>query len=331
MIRCDSGADSNSLDVKKAGARTGRCKARFFCAATPRAMSANVAARRTAPQDGVLRGFFMSVIKKNHAMNEVAQLAPRPDAGRKKRRPLLYRAAPALSAVAFLALWHLVSLGYPAFILPGPLAVAAKFVERMADGTLIVHALTTLSEALPGLIAGTVLAFAVGYPVAKWHLADRLISPFMVASQGIPVIAIAPLLFIWFGSGFAAKLLVCTLIVFFPITINVIAGLRSLSPRLIDLFRMLNASRWHMFTKLELPAALPYVFAGLRTGGTLAMIGALTGEFISANRGLGFLMNQASGLYDTALVMAAIVATVLSALSIYASVRMLERLAQRVR
>lgn len=278
----------------------------------------------------VLRGLFMSVAENNRAVKEIAHLAPQ-QSGQKKHTPWLYRAAPALSAGAFLVLWHFVSLGYPAFILPGPLAVAAKFAERLADGTLIVHALTTLSEAVPGLIAGTLLAFAVGYPVAKWRLADRLISPFMVASQGIPVIAVAPLLFIWFGSGFVAKLLVCTLIVFFPITINVIAGLRALSPRLLDLFRMLNASPWHTFTKLELPAALPYVFAGLRTGGTLAMIGALTGEFISANRGLGFLMNQASGLYDTALVMAAIVTTVLLALSIYASVRVLERLAQRVR
>jgi NitT/TauT family transport system permease protein len=238
--------------------------------------------------------------------------------------------APLVGLAAFVLLWQLLSLAYPEFILPGPLAVARAIVERSADGTLTRHTLITLSEAVPGLLMGLLAALALGYPIAHSRLAERLLSPILVASQGIPLVAVAPLLFIWFGNGYGAKILVCTLIVFFPILINVISGLRSVPRALDDLFRLHNAGRWARFTKLELPAALPFLFAGLRTGGTLSMIGALTGEFISPTQGLGFFINLAYGQYDTPVVMAGIVATVASALLIYAAVRFVERAVVRL-
>ena len=181
---------------------------------------------------------------------------------------------------------------------------------------------------MPGLLIGT-LAFALGYPIAKSRLADRLLSPFIVASQGIPFIAIAPLLFIWFGTGLVAKLMVCALIVFFPITINVIAGIRSVPTLLARSVSALAPRPCRRFIKLELPAALPFMFAGLRVGGTLTMIGAITSEFISADRGLGFLVNQGTGLYDTPLVMLAVVLIVCIALAIYGCVRLIERVVVR--
>jgi NitT/TauT family transport system permease protein len=238
--------------------------------------------------------------------------------------------APYAGLAAFLALWHLLSLAYPEFILPGPLSVLRAIVERIGDGTLTRHTLITLSEAVPGLLFGLLAALVLGYPIAHSQAAERLLSPFLVASQGIPLVAVAPLLFIWFGNGYGAKILVCALIVFFPILINVISGLRSVPRALDDLFRLHGAGRWARFTKLELPAALPFLFAGLRTGGTLAMIGALTGEFISPTQGLGFFINLAYGQYDTPVVMAGIVATVASALLIYAAVRFVERSVVRV-
>jgi NitT/TauT family transport system permease protein len=237
----------------------------------------------------------------------------------------LVRFAPLLGVLALLGVWQLLSLRYPPFILPAPLAVAERFIERLADGTLVTHIIATLSAAIPGLLLGTLAAFALGIPIARSVLADRLLSPFIVASQGVPFIAVAPLLFIWFGSGLQTKILVCALIVFFPIAINVIAGLRSAPAVLRDLFRALNATPFETFTKLELPAALPFIFAGLRVGGTLAMVGALTGEFLSADRGLGFMINLGNGLYDTALVIAGVITIVLIALCIYGSIRLLER------
>jgi NitT/TauT family transport system permease protein len=235
------------------------------------------------------------------------------------------RLAPWLTLCAFLVLWHLVSLGYPPFILPSPLSVVEKLIEKLLDGTLTVHTAVTLSEAIPGLIVGAAFGFITGYPIAKSHVVDRLLSPFIVASQGIPFIAIAPLLLIWFGNGAGAKIFLCAIVVFFPITINVIVGVRGISPLLRDLFRTMNATRWQTFSKLELPAAMPLILAGLRVGGTLSMIGALAAEFLGTDKGLGYIINQGRGLYDTPLVLAGIVTTVVVALCIYGSIRAIER------
>lgn len=240
-------------------------------------------------------------------------------------RHVMRALAPLGVVCALLAMWQLLSLGYPIFILPGPVVVLRRFGEAVWSERLLFHAAVTLSEALPGLIVGTLGAFALGYPVAKSAWVDRMLSPLIVASQGVPFVAIAPLLFIWFGSGWLAKVIVCTLIVFFPIVINVIVGLRSVQPLWCDMFRALQANASQQFWKLELPAALPYIFAGLRVGGTLSMVGAITGEFLSASRGLGFLVNVANGQYDTPLVMVCVLAMIACALMIYSGIRLLER------
>ena len=241
------------------------------------------------------------------------------------RQGWLMQGSPLLGVLLVLLVWQLLSLRYPEFILPGPVVVARRFFEAIGQNRLLFHAAITMSEAVPGLLAGTLGAFVVGYPVAKLRIADRILSPLIVASQGVPFVAVAPLLFIWFGSGWLAKVLVCTLIVFFPIVINVIAGLRGVQPLWHDLFRAMQATPMQQFWKLELPAALPFIFTGLRVGGTLSMVGAITGEFLSAERGLGFLVNVANGQYDTPLVMVGVLTMILCALSIYTSIRLLER------
>lgn len=235
------------------------------------------------------------------------------------------RMGPVALFTLFLAAWHLASLRYPPFILPAPAVVANRFLAELLSGNLAYHTLATLSEALPGLVIGALAAFLLGYPIAKSPLADRLLSPFIVASQGIPFIAIAPLLLIWFGPGAAARIFLCAIVVFFPITVNVIAGIRGIKPLLRDLFRSMNATRWETFARLELPAALPLTLTGLRIGATLSMIGAITAEFLGTDRGLGFLINQGRGLYDTPLVLVGIVATVITALCIYGAVRLAEQ------
>ncbi len=240
-------------------------------------------------------------------------------------RVWLMRMGPVALFALFLAAWHLASLRYPPFILPAPAAVASRLVAELFSGNLAYHTAATLSEALPGLLIGALAAFLLGYPIAKSPLADRLLSPFIVASQGIPFIAIAPLLLIWFGPGAAAKIFLCAIVVFFPITVNIIAGIRGIKPLLRDLFRSMSATRWETFAKLELPAALPLTLTGLRIGATLSMIGAIAAEFLGTDRGLGFLINQGRGLYDTELVLVGIVATVITALCIYGAVRLAEQ------
>ena len=133
----------------------------------------------------------------------------------------------------------------------------------------------------------------------------------------MPVVAIAPLLIIWFGPGLSSKVLICALIVFFPVLVNTIVGLRSVPEELQDLMHSLQATRWQTMRYLEIPAALPVFLGGLRIGATLSVIGAVVGEFVGADRGLGFLVNVGRGQYDTALVFVAVFSLILMALTLY--------------
>jgi NitT/TauT family transport system permease protein len=163
-------------------------------------------------------------------------------------------------------------------------------------------------------------AAALGYLLSKSRLAEQILAPYIVATQAIPVVAIAPLLFIWLGSGFASKVLICSLIVFFPVLVNTVIGLRSVSADLRELTRSLGATRWQNFRLLELPAALPILLGGLKIGATLSVIGAVVGEFIAPDRGLGFLISVARGQYDTALVFVGVFTLIVMALALYGMV-----------
>jgi NitT/TauT family transport system permease protein len=231
-----------------------------------------------------------------------------------------------LSLLIFLLIWALIARfsGLPAFLLPGPGQVWARTLIELGDGSLLRNALVTFSEVLLGLLLGSVAAVSLGYLLAKSPAIERWLSPYIVASQAIPIVAIAPLLVIWIGPGLSAKVLICALIVFFPELINTIIGLRSVPEDLRDLMRSLGASRWQMFRLLELPAALPVLLGGLRIGATLAVIGAVVGELIGADKGLGFLINVGRGQYDTALVFVAVITLVVMALGLYGIVALLE-------
>ena len=228
--------------------------------------------------------------------------------------------------IIFLGLWQsVIWLGnYPTFILPSPLDVANTLGQTLADGTLWRHTQVTLSEIFAGLGLGLVTATVLGYALARSPALERLLAPYIVASQSVPVVAIAPLLIIWFGSGRLSKVLICALIVFFPVLVNTMVGIRSVEKDLRDLMRSLGASRWQTFRMLEVPAALPVLFGGLKIGVTLSVVGAVVGEFVGADQGLGFLINQARGLYNTPLVFVAILALVAIALSLYGIVMLLE-------
>jgi NitT/TauT family transport system permease protein len=166
----------------------------------------------------------------------------------------------------------------------------------------------------------------LGYLLTKSPLAERLISPYLIASQAIPVIAIAPLLTIWIRSTFWARVLVAVLVVFFPVLINIIAGLRSVPRELYELMASLQATRWQIFRKLEWPAALPIVLAGLKLGATLSVIGALVGEFIQPKtEGLGYLLITARYQFKTDLVFVVLLTLAAIALSLYGLVTIAEK------
>lgn len=213
---------------------------------------------------------------------------------------------------------------FPAFILPTPELVFGRFIRTIQDGSLLRHFIVTLGEVLAGLTLGLMVAVSIGYLLAKSRRLERFLSPYIVASQSVPIVAIAPLLVIWFGPGLFSKILICALIVFFPMLINTMVGVRSVPEDLIDLMRSLRASPWQMFVNLELPAAMPILLGGLRIGATLAVIGAVVGEFVGADRGLGFLINLGRGQYDTALVFVAVFSLVFMALVLYGTVLIIE-------
>ncbi len=219
--------------------------------------------------------------------------------------------------------------GYPAFLLPSPGLVWQKAVTLTLNGTLWKHAQVTLLEITLGLALGLSVALVTGYGLGKSRTLDRLLSPYIVASQTIPIVAVAPLLMIWFGSGLLSKILITALIVFFPTLISTIVGIRNVDPDLRDLMRSLRATPWQIFAKLDLPAALPVLFGGLKLSVILSVVGAVVGEFVGASVGLGFLINLGRGVLDTPMIFVAVFALVIIAQSLYFVVSLVERHALR--
>lgn len=231
-----------------------------------------------------------------------------------------------LSLLLFLLVWQVLVLvlNLPGFILPSPAEVGGKFLDVLTTGLLWRHFSATLGEILLGLVFGISAATLLGYALAKSPLAERLLSPFLVGSQSIPMAAVAPLLVIWFGPGLISKVLICSLTVFFPVLVNTLVGLRDVPPELREVMRSLRATPSQTLRYLEIPAAMPVFLGGLRVGGSLSVIGAIVGELVASDRGLGFLINVGRGQYDTALVFVAVICLVALAAGLYGSVLLVE-------
>lgn len=195
----------------------------------------------------------------------------------------------------------------------------------LLEGSLLRNTLATLSEVLLGLLIGSILATVIGYSLAKNRTLEKVMSPFLVASQAVPTVAIAPLLVIWFGPGMISKVVICALTVFFPILVNTIIGIQAVPENLHDLMNSMRATKSQTLRYLELPAALPVLFGGLRIGATLSVIGAVVGEFVGSSRGLGFLINVGRGQYDTAMVFVALFMLITLAIVLYTLAYMAEK------
>jgi NitT/TauT family transport system permease protein len=237
-------------------------------------------------------------------------------------------AAALASLAAFLVLWKGVTLigGYPDYILPAPEVVAERGVRAIASGLLWEHTAATVVEIVLGFALGATTAIVIGVALGKSVLIERVLSPYIVAAQAVPILALAPLLDIWFGGGLLARVLVCALIVFFPIAIATMVGIRSADPLLVEMLRSLGASPGSVTRLIEVPSALPVIFGGLRVGVTLAVIGAVVAEWAGASIGLGVLINIANqGLFDTPLMFVALVALALLGLVGYGIVILAER------
>lgn len=203
--------------------------------------------------------------------------------------------------------WGFKAFQVPLYIAPAPSDILMSLINGFKRGLFIDNALYTLSEAMLGFACAAVAGIFLGSLIAQWPLVEKTLYPYLIAIQTTPKVAIAPLFVIWFGFGMTSKVIMAAVISFFPILVNVIAGLRSTERARIDLLRSLRASRWQIFTMVQLPSAAPMIFAGLHIAIIFSILGAIVGEFVGSRKGLGNLILQMNTNLDTAGVFAALV------------------------
>ena len=230
-----------------------------------------------------------------------------------------------LVAVGLVVIWQAVVLIFapPPFMLPGPMRVLAALGEN--PDLWRVHAVTTLTETILGLVIGTACGIMLALTLSFLPVTRPLLLPVMVVSQAIPVFAIAPLLVLWFGFGLASKIVMATIAIFFPVASAFYDGLTRTDPHLIDVGRLHGASRAQEVRLLRAPSALPSLITGIRLAAVYAPVGALFGEWVGASSGLGYAMLHANGRAQTDVVFAALILLAAMSVLLRAAVDLLTR------
>src|SRR6478609_7188260 len=226
--------------------------------------------------------------------------------------------------LVFLAIWQagVMLSGVPAYLLPAPTEIAQTFIDEFPR--LLRHGWVTTYEMLLGYLLAVAIAIPLAIAITSSQRFDEFVMPTMLFFQVVPKVAIAPLFLVWFGVGVLPKVLVAFLISFFPIVIDAAVGLRSMSSEMRDLARSMGATRMQVFARFRLPTSLPYLFSGLKVAATLAVAGAVVGEFVGADKGLGYLLLVTNSNLQTALMFATIAALTVIGLVFYYLVELLE-------
>ncbi|WP_043004256.1 ABC transporter permease [Comamonas testosteroni] len=229
--------------------------------------------------------------------------------------------------IAVIAMWEMAArlLGLSALVLPAPSAVALSLWSGLASGYFWPHLWATLQALLLGLLIGSAVGLLSGMALAESELLERVLKPYVVVSQVVPKLALAPLFVLWFGFGMLPTVLITALICFFPLMENTLTGLRQVDAQRLQLFRMLGATRLQTLLRLKLPTGLPAILAGLRVAVVLALVGAVVAEFMGASQGLGAVVIAAQGMMDTTLMFAALVLIAAMGLLLYQACLVLER------
>jgi NitT/TauT family transport system permease protein len=224
-------------------------------------------------------------------------------------------------------LWELYVrwVGISQLILPAPSVIAKTLWEGLAAGYFTKHIVQTMLEIGLGLLLGGVLGVLCGIGMGEWGWMKRLLFPYVVASQAVPKLALAPLFMIWFGFGTTPKVIITALICFFPLLESTITAIQYVDPLKRELFQVLGASRWQTLIRLKLPAGLPVIFSGIRVAVVLAVVGAVVGEFIGGSHGLGALIMASQGMMDTPLMFAVLLLLTLLGMALYQLVLFVER------
>ena len=226
----------------------------------------------------------------------------------------------------FLLAWQCLppALGVPSYIIPTVTDLAHEFGRMVARENLLVHILSTVTIAVAGFVIGSLLGAAIGYLLGMSVLVEKVLSPYILGLQIAPKVAFAPLFIMWLGYNSWPKLIVTILVVFFPILVNVLQSMKTVDRDLINLARAYSMNRLQIFWKIEVPASMPALMAGLRIGATLAVIGVTVGELVGGNTGLGYLITFGEGQANTAMVFNAIVLLTLVGIVLYGVVAVIE-------
>lgn len=213
---------------------------------------------------------------------------------------------PTVTLIGLLGLWQLADLlfEFNRIILPSPTEIGMAFLANYP--TLFKETGITLIESVSGFLLGSIGAYVLAIAFVHSRTAQQAIYPYAVALKSTPLIAIAPLLVLWFGNGMSSKIVMSGLVAFFPVLVNAVSGLSAVDSEAIDLMKSLSASRWQLLTKIRIPNSLPYLFASLKIASSMAVVGAVIGEFTGATEGIGHLITASSYYLETPLMFAAI-------------------------
>lgn len=248
---------------------------------------------------------------------------------RRQQVPIVLRiVAPLVVGLLVLLVWHLLTSSgriAPTFV-PGPGAVWQRLSHDLVHGSLLASTGVTVGEAVLGCFIATAVALPLGYLIAGSHLAQAAFFPYLAASQAVPAVALAPLLVIWVGYGLVPIALLCALIVFFPLVLATVLGVRGIDPDIVEAAELDGASGWSMLWAIEAPLARPVLLTGIRNGFTLSVTGAVVGEFVMGGKGLGLVVSVETASADTTGLFATLIVLCTLAVAVHQSLVLVEHL-----
>ena len=232
----------------------------------------------------------------------------------------------ALSVGVFIAIWwiYVAVKHVPAYILPSPPKVWNSLEKMFVKGTVYSHLWTTTYEVILGFVIGAFLGIILGYIFIKVDALKTMLMPYLIFLQTAPKIALVPLFVIWFGIGLVSKVVLIISMVLFPVLSGMMLGLESIPPDVRNLMKILKASKWQIFSQVEMQYSLPALFASMKVGIVQAVIGAIVAEWMSGKQGLGYILTYASSTYDTPMLLAGIIVTIILGIATYQVISVLE-------
>ncbi|MDQ1002557.1 NitT/TauT family transport system permease protein [Neobacillus niacini] len=227
--------------------------------------------------------------------------------------------------ILILLCWEMLAKQMSELVLPAPSVVVTTLLEGLRSGYYTPHILRTSLEIVLGLFIGSLLGIFTGIWMGEVEFIRKLLFPYVIASQAVPKLALAPLFILWFGFGMTSKVVITALICFFPLMENTVTAIQYTDPKKLELFRVLGASRWQTLFKLKIPAGLPSIMAGFRVAVVLAVVGAVVGEFIGGSEGLGALIIASQGMMDTPLMFSVLILITILGTFLYQLIYFIER------